>query len=183
MNDSPAALIVIDVQQGLDSPYYGQRNNPNAEDNIERLLSHWRQHDWPVVHVQHASDDPDSPLRRDKPGFAFKPEAQPNEHETVFMKSVNSAFIGTPLGPYLREQEIGSIVIVGLTTDHCVSSSIRNAANIGFNVTLVEDATATFERCAWDGTQLSADDMHRAAIASLQDEFCRITTTAAIIES
>jgi nicotinamidase-related amidase len=93
----PAALLVVDVQQGLDDPRWGARNNPGAERRISELLAAWRQAKWPIVHVQHMSQQPDSPLRPDLPGNAFKPEAMPQTGEAVIQKTVNSAFIGTRL--------------------------------------------------------------------------------------
>ena len=71
-----AALIVIDVQQGLDDPaYFGERNNPSAETNIATLLERWRETERPLYHIQHLSTNPGSPLRPDAPGVAIKPEA------------------------------------------------------------------------------------------------------------
>jgi nicotinamidase-related amidase len=101
--------------------------------------------------------------------------------EKQFSKSVNSAFIGTELEQYLHEQNISSLVIVGLTTDHCVSTSTRMAANLGFNVTLISDATATFEREGYDGFLYSADDMHNINLASLNGEFCLVRATAEVL--
>ena len=57
------ALIIIDVQEGLDDPVYGRRNNPDAESNMARLLAAWRRRGRPIYHVQHMSTNPDSPLR------------------------------------------------------------------------------------------------------------------------
>lgn len=178
-----AALIVIDVQQGLDDPRYGTRNHPQAEANIAALLNLWRQRGWTVAHVQHASDEPTSPLRKSAPGFAFKPESEPQPGEPVFEKNVNSAFIGTPLAPWLREQEHRRLVLVGLTTDHCVSTSVRTGANIGFDILLVNDATATHERKTFDGETMTADQMHRTAVASLNHEFCAVMNTGELLES
>jgi nicotinamidase-related amidase len=137
----------------------------------------------PVIHVQHMSVVPDSPLRPELPGNAFKPEAQPMEHEPVFQKQVNSAFIGTTLEAHLRAEGIDSLVVAGITTDHCVSSSVRMAANLGFAVIVVEDATATFERQGPDGAHYSADAMHRAALASLHGEFATVRSTRDVLAS
>lgn len=176
------ALLVIDVQKGLDDPSWGQRNNPQAESNIALLLSAWRKHGLPVIHIRHCSVAPDSPLRPGLPGNAFKDEAQPLAGEKQFGKSVNSAFVGTGLEQYLHEHDITSLVIVGLTTDHCVSASTRMAADLGFAVTLVSDATATFDRKGHDGVLYSAEDVHRLNLASLNGEFCVVRSTEEILK-
>lgn len=173
-HDLPPALLLIDVQQGLDDPRLGARNNPGAEQRIAALLAAWRRAGWPVIHVQHMSTEPNSPLRPELPGNAFKPEARPLPGEAIFQKSVNSAFIGTTLDAYLRDAKIQRLVMAGLTTDHCVSTTARMGANLGFQVVVVEDATATHERTGPDGELYSAEQMHRLALASLHGEFARI---------
>ena len=177
-----AALLVIDVQKGLDDPSWGKRNNPEAESNIALLLSHWRKQKLPVIHIRHCSVAPNSPLRPELPGNAFKEEAQPLPGEKQFSKSVNSAFIGTGLEQYFQQQDISSLVIVGLTTDHCVSTSVRMAANLGFDVTLISDATATFDRQGYDGTRYSADDIHKINLVSLDGEFCTVRSTEEVLQ-
>lgn len=177
------ALLLVDVQKGLDDPKWGARNNPDAERHIAELLAAWRAAGRPVIHVQHMSLRPHSPLRAELPGNAFKPEAMPIAGEPVFRKHANSAFIGTELEAHLRERGITSLVVAGTTTDHCVSSTVRMAGNLGFEVTVVADATATFEREGPDGTHYSAEVMHGAALASLHDEFGTVRTTSDVIAS
>jgi nicotinamidase-related amidase len=183
MDHQPArpALLLIDVQQGLDDPRWGARNNPQAEQRIADLLAAWRASGRPVIHVQHLSLAPHSPLRAELPGNAFKIEALPIKGEPIFQKHVNSAFIGTDLEAYLRTHGIDSLVMVGITTDHCVSSTARMAGNLGFRVTVVEDATATFEREGPDGTHYSADVMHGAALASLHGEFATVQRASDVL--
>jgi nicotinamidase-related amidase len=176
-----AALLVIDVQQGLDDPRYGERNNPDAERNITALLAAWRRTHRPVIHVQHMSTRADSPLRPDRPGNALKPEVAPRTGEPVFQKTVNSAFVGTPLEAHLRAQRVETVVVVGLTTDHCVSATTRMAADLGFTTIVVSDGTATFERTGPDGDHHSADLMHRTALASLHEEFAAVRRTADLL--
>lgn len=179
---SPATLILIDVQRGFDNPAWGKRNNPEAEKNMEALLSFWRARSWPVVHVRHCSRSPESPLHKSQPGNAYKPATAPLPEEPDFEKDVNSAFIGTDLETYLRDHKAQELVMAGLTTDHCVSTSVRMASNMGFDVVLPSDATATFDRKDAEGNTISADDMHRINLASLNGEFCRVKTTADILE-
>ncbi len=172
--NSSSVLLVIDVQKGLDDPSFGHRNNPDAEENIARLLAHWRRRRWPIVHIRHDSTQANSPLRPELPGNDYKDQARPVAGEKQFHKRVNSAFIGTELENYLRQNGHASLVVVGLTTDHCVSTTVRMAANLGFQVRLVSNATATFERTGHDGVHYDAAQMHSINLASLNGEFCTV---------
>jgi nicotinamidase-related amidase len=175
--DARTALILIDVQTGFDDPRLGPRNNPDAEAHIARLLAAWRAAGRPVVHIRHMSTEPESPLWPGAPGNAFKPATAPLAGEPVFEKSVNSAFIGTGLEAYLRAAGIDTLVMAGLTTDHCVSTSARMAGNLGFTTVVVADATATFERAGHDGVRYDAETVHRTALASLHGEFATVVDT------
>ncbi len=178
----PTALLIIDVQQGLDATHLGTRNNPDAEQRMRTLLAAWRRVRWPVLHVQHMSTSPVSTLRPELPGNAIKPEVEPLPGEPLFRKTVNCAFLGTELEAHLHRAGIDHLVVIGLTTDHCISSSVRTAANLGFAVTVVEDATATFERVGPNGTHYPAQAMHELALASLHDEFARVLSTRAVLD-
>lgn len=177
------ALIVIDVQQGFDEPYWGERNNPAAEDNIARLLAAWRAAGRPIFHVKHNSRLPRSPLHPSKPGNAFKPFATPREGEPSFGKDVNSAFIGTDLEQSLRDEGVSEVVVVGLTTPHCVSTSARMASNLDFKTIVVSDATAAHASKGTDGKAIDAETVHYHALAALNGEFAEIVTTAQLLDA
>ncbi|MCC6071191.1 cysteine hydrolase family protein [Massilia sp. GCM10020059] len=178
-----AVLILIDVQQAFNDPSWGKRNNPRAEQNIAALLAGWRATGRPVIHIQHRSPRPYSLFHPDKPGYPFKPEAQPVAGEPVIYKDVNSAFIGTDLEQRLRSAGASTLVIAGLTTDHCVSTTTRMAGNFGFDTWLAGDAAATFDRHGPDGSYFSAGQMHDSALASLHKEFATVVTTAEVLNS
>jgi nicotinamidase-related amidase len=174
---SNVALVIIDVQKGFDDPGWGRRNNLNAETNITRLLHIWRQTGRPIFHIQHLSQSPLSPLRAGSPGWEFKDSVRPYGSEPVIQKKVNSAFIGTGLEERLRQEGITTVVIVGLTTNHCVETTTRMAGNLGFDTNLVSDATATFDRQGPDGVLHTAEEIQAITLTNLHQEFATIVTT------
>lgn len=184
----PAALILIDIQRGFDAPVWGARNNPDAEQKAGDLLAHWRAHQAPVVHIRHVSVEPGSPLGPDSGGTDFKPEVTPLAGEAIFDKTVNSAFIGTGLEAHLRDVGATDLVICGLTTPHCVSTTTRMAANLGFRVRLAHDATASFAAnsdtgwCA-DMVPLSPDEIHNTALSHLHGEFAEVVSCASLLRT
>ncbi len=172
-----AALLVVDVQAGFDAPAWGPRNNPQAEANIAALIAAWRAPRGLVVHAHHESLHQDGHFRWGTPGRKPKPEAQPRAVDWVYAKTVNSAFIGTGLERDLRAIEIDTLVIVGFTTNHCISTTARMAGNLGFETFVVSDATATFDRVNLDGRISPAEEVHQAALSDLRHEFARIVDT------
>jgi len=178
-----AALVLVDVQQAFLDPRWGERNNTDAESNIGRLLQAWRNSGRPVRHIFHDSVEPHSLLRPGLPGNAVQPVAAPIPTEPVYRKNVNSGFIGTTLERDLRQDAIDTLVIVGLTTNHCISTTARMAGNLGFKTFVVSDATATFARRALDGTTRPADAVHAAALSDLHEEFATVVHTAEVLEN
>ncbi|PRC94681.1 cysteine hydrolase family protein [Solimicrobium silvestre] len=184
MNQLPldTVLVVIDVQQAFNDPSWGQRNNPAAEANIAALLAAWRKSQRPIIHIHHRSPRPESLFYPEHPGFKVKPEAEPQLDEPVLYKQVNSSFIGTDLEQRLRARGATTLVIVGITTDHCVSTTTRMAGNFGFVTYLVSDATATFDRVGPSGKYFSAEQMHETALASLHQEFATVVECASLLD-
>ncbi len=178
-------MILVDIQKGFDNIGYwgGQRNNPGAEIRASRLLGIWRGHQLPVFHIRHCSTNPASPLHETNAGNEFSDLVTPVEGEPIIKKNVNSAFIGTDLQAQLDNANITTLVIVGLTTDHCISTTTRMAGNLGYETFLVTDATATFNKTGIDGHNYPAELMHETALASLSKEFATIVTTDFIIQS
>lgn len=162
-------LLVIDAQRAWDEPSWPERNNPDAEARVADLLAAWREEGAPVVHVRHESAGPNGVFRRGTDAFEFKAEAAPLPGEPVVDKRVNSGFIGTDLERRLRDAGAETVVIAGLTTDHCCSTTARMAGNLGFETWFVSDATATHARGGFD-----AETIHRTALASIDDEFCEV---------
>jgi nicotinamidase-related amidase len=178
---SNAALVIVDLQKAFDDPRYGRRNNPEAEANTGRLLAAWRRTGRPVIHVQHLSQEPDSPYRPGQPGCDFKEEVRPQAGELVVQKSTNNAFIDTGLGPYLDNKGIRTLVITGVATNNCVEATVRMAGNLGYDTYLVADATATSDRTDLAGRVWRAEEIQALTLANLQGEYATVTSAGEIL--
>tara|TARA_R110002012_G_scaffold9197_11_gene42252 strand:- start:1369 stop:1926 length:558 start_codon:yes stop_codon:yes gene_type:complete len=171
------ALIIIDMQRGMSGPAPGERNNPHAEENISRLLNVWREACLPVVHVRHISRTPGSPFWPSQPGAEFQPALSPLTTEHVVEKNVPDAFIHSGLERWLRVRDIDQLVMVGVSTNNSVEATARTAGNLGFDVQVVADATFTFSKRDYAGTNRSADDVHAMSLANLEGEYAAIIKT------
>src|SRR5450631_2870153 len=183
MSDHPSsrtALIVVDVQRAFDQWEAAgkRRNNPHAVARIVDLLTAFRDRAAPIFHIRHQGTRPNSSFLPDATGFAVKDEAREIAGEPVIVKRVNSAFIGTDLETRLRAAGIGTLVICGATTNHCVETTTRMAGNLGFDASLVREATWTFDRTGPDGDAHSAEEIHAMTLANLNGEFARIVSAA-----
>jgi nicotinamidase-related amidase len=182
---SAPALILIDIQKAFEDEEYwgGTRNNPNAEINAKRLLDYWRTNNLPLFHIQHISLDPDARHGINSTGHKFMDIVEPLPGEKIIQKSVNSSFISTNLKQELDEKGIQQLVIVGLTTDHCVSTTTRMAGNYGYDTYLVSDATATFGKKGIYGEHYDGETMHRIALAQLSQEFATIISIKDLLDA
>lgn len=173
------ALILVDIQKGFDNiSHWGtERNNHSAEHQAGRLLNFWRKNHLPIYHIQHCSTEPGSPLAPGHPGNEFKEEVWPVNNERIIQKQVNSAFIGTDLRDELDRAGITDLVILGLTTDQCVSTTARMASNYGYKTYVIHDASATFDKIGINGIHYNAEMIHHTALASINKEFAEILST------
>ena len=94
---------------------------------------------------------------------------------------MNNAFVGTDLEDRLRENDYDTVVIVGLTTPHCVSTTVRMASDLGFTTYLVADATAAHASTNFDGQFVDAQTIHNIALANLHREFATILNTSDLL--
>lgn len=179
-----AALVVVDVQEGFDEPWWGPRDNPACDDNIAALLEAFAATGRPLVYVQHSSPSLESPLFPGQPGHALKEYLEGFEPTLLVTKQVNSSFHGSPdLDAWLRGEGIGEVVVCGITTNHCCETTARVGGNLGYTVTFVLDATHTFDRTGPDGTTLTAAELARATATNLHGEFATVVSTAEVLET
>lgn len=176
-----AALLVVDMQRAFDGPGWPRRWNQAVDRNGLRILDAWRKAGLPVFHVRHDSVEPQSSLRLGQPGNAFRPGFEPLPSEYVVAKSVNAAFIGTDLDLSLRRLRIGTIVAFGISTDQCVSTTVRVGANLGYRMIVVGDACDCFDLPDGKGGTIAAKTIHGAHLATLAFEFAQVTTVEELL--
>ncbi|MPR04594.1 cysteine hydrolase [Pseudomonas sp. MAFF 212408] len=179
--DTNAALVIIDMQQGMHHRKLGRRNNPNAESQIQALLSAWRHAKRPVIHVRHMSRSPDSVFWPGQPGCEFQTQLQPLKHEHVLEKNVPDAFTATGLERWLHARSIKQLVIVGVITNNSVEATARSGGNLGFDVIVAADACYTFDQTDLSGRVWPAEDVHALSLSNLAMDYARVIDTAHIL--
>ncbi len=178
---SGAVLLPIDLQRGFEDPAWPPRWNGRADALGRALLDGWRRAGLPVIHVRHDSAEPRSTLRPGQPGNDFRPGFAPLPGETVLSKSVNSAFIATDLDLRLRRLGARRVVAFGISTDMCVSTTIRTGANLGWPMILAADACDCFDLPDGAGGVIPAATVHAVHVATLGYEFCTVASVADIL--
>jgi len=179
------ALLVIDVQKGIDEVAHwgGNRNNPQAEENIELLLTHWRKKKNPVFIIQHCSVSPESPFRPERTGNELKSIVVPQKDEKVIQKSTANAFVGTTLQKELDTLKITEVVVVGFVTNNSVEATARMSGDLGYKTTVVSDAVACFDKIGLHGEKFSSALVHQLSLANLNGEYATIMTTSEVLQS
>ena len=178
-----AVLIVIDMQEAVDDPGFGARNNLGAEANIAALIAAWRAEALPLVHIRHDSLELGSPYAPDAPGHRFKPCATPLDGETVIGKNASSAFVSTGLEGLLDELGATTLVICGALTPNSVEATVRHAGNLGYQVFVVGDACWAVDKTDLRGQRWLADDVHALSLAHLEGEYASVVDAATTLRA
>ncbi len=176
-----ASLLIIDMQKGMEHPKLGRRNNPQAESNIQNLLNAWRTSGRPVVHVRHISRSAESVFSPGQPGCEFQQAFVSLPHEHVVEKNVPDAFIASGLERWLHAHGIRQLVIVGVVTNNSVESTARSGGNLGFDVTVVADATYTFDQQDLTGRLWPAEDVHALSLSNLAMDYACVVEASEVL--
>ncbi len=176
-----AVLLPIDMQRAFDAPPWPRRWNDRVDENGAALIRRWREAGRPIIHVRHDSVVEGSSLGPESDGNQFRPGFEPKDGEPVVSKSVNSAFIGTDLDLRLRRLGAGHVVAFGISTDMCVSTTVRTGANMGWDMILADDACDCFELPDGKGGLIPAEAVQAAHVATLGFEFCKVLATEKLL--
>ncbi|HEV7504490.1 MAG TPA: isochorismatase family protein [Thermoanaerobaculia bacterium] len=177
-----SALLVIDVQDSFKAgPRWERRSSPKFEENIDWLVQAYRTAGLPVIFVLHT--DPDDGFATDSPYFKLMDFLVRQEEEPLLIKNTRNAFTSTNLQDRLWEKGVERLVITGIQTEQCCETTARLAADLGYDVDFVTEATMTFPIAdPATGDELSTDEILRRTEFVLRGRFARIAKVDTLVE-
>jgi nicotinamidase-related amidase len=178
-----SALLVIDAQDSFKAtPLWERRNNLAFEKKVAALIEAYRSAQLPVIFFLHT--DSDEGFTTDSPFFKLMDFIQPHSGEPVLIKQTRNCFTSTSLQPYLLEKGVRRVAIAGIQLEQCCETTARVAADLGYAVDFVTEATMTFPIPNWDnpGNELGVDAIRELTEYALRRRFARIVTIAQLTE-
>jgi nicotinamidase-related amidase len=176
-----SALLVIDAQDSFKvGPRWARRDNHRFEANVQRLVDAYRRAGLPVVYFLHTDDDPGFGL--DSPHFRLMDFLSPRDGEPVFVKNTRNCFTSTSLGVHLLSLGVRRLTVTGISMEQCCETTTRVAADLGYAVDFVTEATMTFPIPNHDvpGEELGVEEIRCRTEYALRRRFARIATVASL---
>lgn len=182
LDPASTALLVIDFQQEYFTGRLPIPDGQKALNKARELIAFADKARIPVYQIQHIAPAGSAVFALDGEGVKFHPQMLPRAGDTVLQKTTVSVFGSTELDRLLKEKGIKTVIIAGLMTHACVAGGARDAAPLGYQVVVASDASATRSITRADGSSIDANSLHRAALASVEDTFGDVMTTAQIVK-
>ena len=172
------ALLIIDIQNDY---FPGGKMELEGADaaaaNASGALSRFRKEGGTVFHVRHLSTRPGATFfLPSTSGAEIHPAVRPQGAERVIEKSFPNSFRATDLDQVLKAAGVKEMVVAGMMTHMCVDASVRQAADLGYKVTLLGDACATRAQ-SFGGENVPARQVHAAFLAALNGFYAKVIPT------
>ncbi len=191
------ALIVIDLQQSFrERPNWAAVSNPEVVKQVNRLVSAAREAGDLVVWVLHSEPGSNTVFDPALGHVRLMDGLEPRDGEPIVTKTSINAFTTTNLQQLLTTLGVGELTICGIQTEQCCETTTRVASDLGYDVTFVTDATATFpiahrdapvdrtlDEVLADPSTLSTDEIIRRTEYALAGRFATIRTVDEIAAS
>lgn len=159
------ALVVIDVQQGLFKPLPCPASAPNIVARINELTQRARSDGAPVIFVQHEATEGDF-FKYESEAWALDAGLITGTGDHYVRKTTPDSFLRTTLSAVLEVCGASHLVVCGYATEFCIDTTVRRAAALGYDVTLVSDAHTTHDKAHADANQIIAH--HNATLPSIK---------------
>jgi nicotinamidase-related amidase len=174
-----SALLVIDVQDSFKAtPRWERRNRHDFEANVAALVDAYRAAGLPVFYFLHT--DGDRHFEPDSPHLKLMDFLAPRPDEPVLLKNTRNCFTSTTLQARLLEKGVRRLAVTGIQMEQCCETTARVAADLGYAVDFVIDATLTFPIPNWDapGAELGVDAIEERTAYALRRRFARVVRAA-----
>ena len=183
LRDNSPILICVDLQKKFtDEKYWGGgKYNKDADATCSLILKEWRNIGLDIIHVRQNLEYSKSKLNKNDKDFMFNPMNTPLVWETVITRSSNCVFDGTNLKKLIASKGCNTLVIIGLTIDHCVSTVARRASSHGYKSYIVSDASA-FDKIGVDGAHFSADLIYNTEQESSNINFASVLNSQHLLK-
>ena len=178
LGDGPAplqdsALIMIDCQNTYRRGVMQLEGAEDAFAEAARVLARARASGVPVFHIMHDAGQ-GSPYDITAEIGQISDEVAPVAGEPVVVKHYPSSFFQTDLGDLLEKVGRRDLVLAGFMTHMCVSSTARDAFNLGYRPTIVASATATRDLQVSGNVPVPAATLQSATLAGIADLFALV---------
>lgn len=174
------ALVIIDVQNF----YFGEGGLEGAIEaslKVQRVLNYFREKALPIFHIKHVKNKELHPERTE-----YLEEIHENVRlsggEIVILKSTPGSFKNTELLQLLRESNVDELIICGMMSHMCVDTTTREAFDLDFKCTVLQDACVT-RPLFFDGIEVPAAYVHATSMAALKYAFAKVISCDEYIES
>jgi nicotinamidase-related amidase len=145
-------LVVVDAQVGVMGDAW---DSERIVKNVARAVARARAEDVPVVWVQHSDEE----LPYGSPEWQLMPELVPAEGEPRIHKHFNSSFEQTELEAELAKLGATHVALAGAATNWCIRATAYGALDLGYDLTLIEDAHTTGSMELGDGKTIEASNV------------------------
>jgi nicotinamidase-related amidase len=171
------ALIIIDIQNDYFPNGKMELSKPvKAADNAAKILERFRKNNGNIFHIQHISDEGASFFLPNTKGAKINGSVLPIDGENIIIKHTPNSFFKTELESKLREKEVAKLVICGMMSHMCVDATVRAAMELGFEISLIEDACTTTDLVYKDKI-VSAEQVHYAFMGALNGIYANVVST------
>lgn len=170
-----AALLIIDVQQGLCEGEGQAFDSPALISRINALAQKMRQAGLPVVFIQHESGP--GYLEYGTPAWKLASGLQAQAGDRFVRKTTPDSYLRTDLQEVLQAQGVSELIICGMHTEFCVDTTTRRALALGYPVILVEDGHTSAGNAVLSAVQVIAH--HNATLTNISSFGPRVQTRRA----
>jgi nicotinamidase-related amidase len=179
MHNNDTALLVIDVQDSFKvGSRWARRSTPKFEENVGALIRAFRESGRPIFFILHHDSDPG--FTADSPEVRLMDFIDRRGDEPLLRKTTRNAFTSTDLEQRLDALGVERVIITGISTEQCCETTARVAADLGYDVDFVTEATMTFPIVNGDD-ELSTDEILRRTELVLRHRFARIVKVGELL--